>query len=643
MKKIRNLILTFLLMFVGVVSASALNYTAYKAGDEIEVKVKDAAKLKFYVVEDSDSDSDMVTAVTYDFVDQNKYNFEEAETLVNTKKEEWKNVDFISLPSARKLLNVEVNLEDEYSSQHFTQPTWVSPKTTEFTEYWLSELAYDGAHAVIWGMDTHYNTQFHLSSKKNTDKIYVKLLVEVSKQHVVGGFYVSEEEYVAKIGEEKYTTIEEALNDVMDNEEIILLNNIENLEISKDKKLTINLSNFTITSLKNSGELTLKGPGTVTNVGGYFPTYVVNHKSAKLTINNIDFITKSNKYMIENEGLFTINSATFKYTEVNQEDSKFLLNKKDGTVIINSGTFTGGVLFENLGNLTINNGKFELSECNVNKANFSIKNGEFKNSKGAILTNTRGIVDIDGGVFDAQQVVNNGDNDYASNNENIPSIINVNSGVFNVTSTAFSNDVFSNYSVININGGEINLSSEDYVLANRASTTHNFINVLGGTINAPKSKGLFLYGDSNFIIGKNDDVVSQSSPIISIPLNEAEALGEPKFEFYDGKIITTKSLDKNGKLVVANSYYVKYDENGDGTYTAYLEKIGNDISEEPKEDSKEDQKDTSKEESNDDSKEEIKNPSTGINFGYTILIFVVAMCLIGYFIIRKQSRFPKHN
>ena len=209
MRKMRNLILTFLLMFVGVVSASAKTiYTAYEAGDEIEVNVSDTDKIKFYVVEDSSSDSDTVTAITYNFVDQNKYTFAEAESLLNTQKGIWKNVDSISLPSAKKLLNVDVDLEDEYSSETFTSPSWVSPKTSEFTEYWLSELAYDGAHAVIWGMDTHYNSQFHLSSKDDTDKIYVKLLIEVSKEHVVEGAYVEEEDPLWNSFVEKFKTTE---------------------------------------------------------------------------------------------------------------------------------------------------------------------------------------------------------------------------------------------------------------------------------------------------------------------------------------------------------------------------------------------------------------------------------------------------
>lgn len=51
----------------------------------------------------------------------------------------------------------------------------------------------------------------------------------------------------------------------------------------------------------------------------------------------------------------------------------------------------------------------------------------------------------------------------------------------------------------------------------------------------------------------------------------------------------------------------------------------------------------------DDVKEEpkteqkVNNPNTGIHLGFGILILIIIISGIGYFLIRKQSRFPKHN
>lgn len=41
--------------------------------------------------------------------------------------------------------------------------------------------------------------------------------------------------------------------------------------------------------------------------------------------------------------------------------------------------------------------------------------------------------------------------------------------------------------------------------------------------------------------------------------------------------------------------------------------------------------------------EKVNNPNTGINLGFGILTLVIMISGIGYFLIRKQSKFPKHN
>ena len=41
--------------------------------------------------------------------------------------------------------------------------------------------------------------------------------------------------------------------------------------------------------------------------------------------------------------------------------------------------------------------------------------------------------------------------------------------------------------------------------------------------------------------------------------------------------------------------------------------------------------------------EKVNNPNTGINLGFGILTLIIIISGIGYFLIRKQSKFPKHN
>ncbi len=50
-----------------------------------------------------------------------------------------------------------------------------------------------------------------------------------------------------------------------------------------------------------------------------------------------------------------------------------------------------------------------------------------------------------------------------------------------------------------------------------------------------------------------------------------------------------------------------------------------------------------KTESKDQKQEEIKNPNTGINTQYKILSIVVLLGIVTYLIIKKKSKFPKHN
>lgn len=65
------------------------------------------------------------------------------------------------------------------------------------------------------------------------------------------------------------------------------------------------------------------------------------------------------------------------------------------------------------------------------------------------------------------------------------------------------------------------------------------------------------------------------------------------------------------------------------------------LNEENKEEKEEIKTENKKEENT--SKDKVENPKTGMNLGFGILILVILMGGIGYFLIRKQSKFPKHN
>lgn len=197
MKK-KNILICCLIsfaLFMGFTNVEAKTiYTAYESGDKITANVNSDTQVDFFVVEDSSSNSDKVLALTYDFVSDDKCSFSEAQTLLNTTKTNWSNAISINIPTSLQLVGQTVELEDEFASNKFTSPSWVSPKTSDFVEYWLSDVPFEGSHSVVWGMDTYYNTEFHIAPKEDTEEAYVKLIIEIAKENVVGGTYISEDE-----------------------------------------------------------------------------------------------------------------------------------------------------------------------------------------------------------------------------------------------------------------------------------------------------------------------------------------------------------------------------------------------------------------------------------------------------------------
>lgn len=212
MKKLNKIfmgVMLFTLVFLfsnNVVDAKS--YTALKSGEKITVILNETTTREFYVVNDSDSNSNTVTAFLEGFVDENTYTYDEAKNLVTTISSSWKNATSVKIPSALELLGYEVTLDDSSSQHNLTEPTWVSPNTSNWATYWLSDTPFTGSQATITGMDTHYNSQFHIGPEEVTEKLYVRLMVTVEKEHVVGGVTITEDESLWESFVEKYKETE---------------------------------------------------------------------------------------------------------------------------------------------------------------------------------------------------------------------------------------------------------------------------------------------------------------------------------------------------------------------------------------------------------------------------------------------------
>ena len=438
----------------------------------------------------------------------------------------------------------------------------------------------------------------------------------------------------AKINDTTYATISEAINNAQTDDTIIILSNINGIDIPQGKKITIDLNNNEITKLTNDGELTLKGTGKIYNESSFG---LKNTATGNLTIENVTFESRSGvSRTFNNSGVANIKSATFQASN-DVTHPEYINNNSTGVITINDGNYKGYILFNNEGKFIINGGTFETtnnlsSNGNLSGGTLTINDGVFKSEKKEFVYNSRGTVNINGGEFQCKTVATNYDPNYLNNSDKKKSIINVNDGVFNVTSTAFSNSALSDYSILNINGGTITLSEEDQYVIGEYGSGNNEIHITGGVINAQNSSGLKLYAPAKFIIGKDDDNVTSDSPIINIKDGLVFGLGNPTVEFYDGKINLKNKIDIS--TLIPGGYYIQYDTKSDGSLLAYLKKSNDDV---PNQNTPEKENEVTKTEEKD---EKIENPKTGIE-SYTYVILLAIVAIVASVLMNKKSLFRR--
>ncbi|MBQ7136708.1 MAG: hypothetical protein IJO43_01870 [Bacilli bacterium] len=179
MKKINYLLLAVLLLVVGLVNVEAKTYTSYKEGDKITVNVNDTTKLDFYVIEDSVATNGQVSAI-YANVFENKYTYEASKEYVNTLKNEWNNVESVVLPSMQDVFGGDVDLTESFD---FTAPSWALSKYT----YWTSTETEKEGELWVWTLGTSLDGTGNSGIYAATSESYLKPVINVSKNSVVGG------------------------------------------------------------------------------------------------------------------------------------------------------------------------------------------------------------------------------------------------------------------------------------------------------------------------------------------------------------------------------------------------------------------------------------------------------------------------
>lgn len=294
---------------------------------------------------------------------------------------------------------------------------------------------------------------FHGMNKATSDNFEVKggtFNKSISEGYCADGFIptknadgtygVKEGKYVASVGSKNYETLADAIRLAAKGKTVTLLDDVtENVTITENKNLTLDLNGFTLTNAEgshtivNNGTLTITDgsaakSGTVDNVT-HARAAIVNYGTMTLSggtytrslenpDNNKDSSGGNSFYTILNDkgGSLTIKDGVT-VTNVGHFSSMIRNggNDKESTLIIEGGTFSGGlntVKNDAFGNLTISGGSFSnTTQCvvmNWHKANITggtFELGENVNSTllfSVAYTNpdcTSGQMTISGGTF----------------------------------------------------------------------------------------------------------------------------------------------------------------------------------------------------------------------------------------------------
>lgn len=472
----------------------------------------------------------------------------------------------------------------------------------------------------------------------------------------------------AKIGNKEYLTFKEAHEAAKAKEEIILLQDLTDLSNTTviTKEITLNLNNHKVTNIVNTSTnvVTIKN-GTI--YGSPVLQGILNKN--KLVLDNVKLSISTNTgdmgasaYMnintIVNNGTLTIKNSSIDVQNIGYSNYPitYITNEKDGSITIESGNYNlgeVGLFIMNNGSFIINGGTYKDGAYNYkieNYKNFTINNGIVE--RFIINNHKNGTFNIKNGTFVSTAIHNGEDySGYLYNTGKEKAIVNISGGNFNNEETILSNLQNSAYSTINISGGKF--TSKGTIVANYGLDSNSIV-ITGGEFTSRDSAGIHMKNGS-LVIGTNDNQVSKDAPILNI--GSIYAYNVSSFSFYDGKMTLVEKINKDDNYKTINlptGYNIKYDDNGDKTYTAYLYKeVKEDTTKE--EDKKEEannqntvNKDTTKEDNttkNEEQKENVEttveNPATGFS-GFTIIVAVLAVLMSAvYVFVRKKTYFSR--
>lgn len=223
-KNILGYFLVAVLVFMGMVNVEAKTYTTYKVGDEITVNVNDSTQSKFLVIEDK---NDTVKAIYKGALGANVKWPEQMTTssctfegsvvdlALKERTSSWSNVTNITLPTANDIVGefdyTDYKKMDDLVAQ--TNPSgagivhlenlngvpFYALNNAEGATYFTNsvvvvsqgEQASSGCEIYVYGYAQVEFPYFYFSVYEEGS---IRPIITVSKDYVVGGSYVSEEE-----------------------------------------------------------------------------------------------------------------------------------------------------------------------------------------------------------------------------------------------------------------------------------------------------------------------------------------------------------------------------------------------------------------------------------------------------------------
>ena len=206
-------------------------------------------------------------------------------------------------------------------------------------------------------------------------KINIENEVEIAR--------LQKNDYVAQVGEEKFTNLIGAVNACTDgkNSEIIILDNFvisesEKVVIEENKNIVLNLNGKQITSYCESSMIENKGSLTITDE--------TESKTGKIISKGKEIIANAGDYKLESGTMEVIKGNQGKYINIIQNTGELSIN---GGTITSTNAYINAISNEEKGTITINGGTLILTNTLLSGTNRGIN------------TNSTGTIEINGGTI----------------------------------------------------------------------------------------------------------------------------------------------------------------------------------------------------------------------------------------------------